>query len=104
MTIELNIPDSIHSDPYVIVEFKAFLQQVVNRKCVGALRYGDKPNRRKQYMSRLKKELEVYKKTGNFEQLLNIAVYAFLESAAPENRKFHFDATVESATRGEFGV
>jgi hypothetical protein len=37
MTIELNIPDSIPLDPQVTVAFRAFLQAVVNRRCVGVL-------------------------------------------------------------------
>ena len=103
MTIELKVPDSIHLDTRTTREFVAFLQAVVNRRCVGALRYGDRPTSRQRYMSRLSRELRAYRKDGNFEQLLNIAVYAFLESCAPENRKLHFDPTVDSVTRSEFG-
>jgi hypothetical protein len=104
MTIELKIPDSIPLDPRVTVAFKGFLQAVVNRRCVGALRYGDTPQKRQRYMSRLFKEAACYNREGNFEQLLNIAVYCFLESEAPENPRFHFDPTAASATRAEFGV
>lgn len=50
-------------------------------------------------MSRLAKELAAYKKTGNMEQLINIANYAILEAMAPENPRFHFDAGVDSVTR-----
>lgn len=103
MILELRIPDDIPLDPYVTVEFRAFLQAVVNRRCVGALRYGDKPHRRQKYMTRLGKELKAYRKTGNAEQLMNIAVYAFLESAAPENSKHHWDAAVDSITRAQMG-
>lgn len=82
--------------------FSEFLQRLANRVSVGYQRYGTiKPEAK--YMSRLTEELKVYKKTGNMEQLLNIAVYAFLESYAPENKKFHFDANVDSATRSTFG-
>ena len=52
----------------------------------------------------MKRELRAYIQDGNFEQLLNIAVYCFLESAAPENPKLHFDPTADSVTRAEFGV
>lgn len=103
MILELNIPDSISLDHGTTVEFRAFLQAMVNRRCVGALRYGDRPDRRQRYMSRLFRELDAYKKSGNFEQLLNIAVYAFLESAAPENNKLYFDPRAASVTRSEFG-
>ena len=103
MTIELFIPDSLKLDEQTTVEFKAFLQAVVNRRCVGVLRYGDKSVRKKKYMTRLLKEVQHYKANGNFEQLLNVAVYCFLESSAPENKKFHFDATVDSVTREREG-
>ena len=83
------------------VEFRAFLQAQVNRRCVGALRYSDKPNARQKYMKRLDLEWKAYKKTGNIEHLANVAVYAFLESAAPQHPKSHWDPTVESATRGK---
>jgi len=54
-------------------------------------------------MTRLSKELKAYRKDGNIEQLLNIAVYAFLESVAPENPKIHWNAAADSVTRGEMG-
>ena len=82
------------------VDFKIFLQYLVYRKYVGGLRYGP-INKKQKYLSRLKKELAQYNKTGNFEQLLNIAVYCFLESEAPENKKFHYDPTVGSVTRND---
>lgn len=82
-------------------EWKEFLQQITNRRTFGHQRYETKREHR--YMSRLAEELKVYKKTGNKEQLLNIAVYAFLESVAPENKHFHFDPTVDSATRKKYG-
>lgn len=77
-----------------------FLQKVANRISMGHYRYGN-PNVDKQYMRKLGMEFQAYKKTGNYEQLLNIAVYAWLESVAPQNKKFHFDATVDSVTRGK---
>lgn len=83
-------------------KFKDFLQKLSNRRGVGWLRYG--PIRVEQkYMSRLAAELKAYQKTGNAEQLYNIAVYAFLESVAPENRRFHFNQNAESVTRAMFG-
>ena len=103
MTIELRVPESVPLDPRILVEFRAFLQAVVNRRCVGALRYGDRPRTSQRYMSRLSRELRAYRRDGNAEQLMNIAVYAFLESAAPENKKLHWNATADSITRKEFG-
>jgi hypothetical protein len=103
MLIELRIPESLVDglDAYTTRNFAGFLQAVLNRRVVGGLRYGDRPQRRQKYLTRLKKELRAYAANGNFEQLLNIAVYCFLESETPENKKFHFDATVESVTREE---
>jgi len=98
MDLGIVIPDSLALPAPEMVAFKRFLQQMTNRRGVGYLRYG--PNRHsKGYMTRLKTELDVYKRTGNHEQLLNIAVYAFLESHSPENEKYHFNATVDSVTR-----
>ena len=103
MEILLKIPDSIPLDARTTIDFVAFLQAVVNRRCVGALRYGDRPDQRQRYMRRMTLELQKYRETGNFEQLLNIAVYCFLESQAPQNSKFHFDPNAASATREAMG-
>jgi|SRR5579863_4306171 len=103
MEITLRIPDSIKLDKNTTSEFVTFLQQVVNRRCVGAVRYGDRPRKEQKYMTRLGMEVKAYKKTGNREQLLNVAVYAFLESFAPEHPKHHHDATVDSVTRKKLG-
>lgn len=103
MTLELHIPDSIPLDPQTTANFRGFLQAVVNRRCVGVLRYGDKPRAKQRYMDRGGREWREYRRTGNFEHLLNVAVYCFLESEAPQNKRFHFDAGVGSVTREEFG-
>ncbi len=100
MIYEIKHPDSIPIFDKESVEFKFFLQLIANRRAVGGLRYG-KIGKGKKYMTRLHKEFQSYKKTGNIEQLINIAVYAFLESYEPENKKFHFDNTVDSVTRGK---
>ena len=87
------------------VAFTHFLQDMMNRRQVGYLRYEQKnkgPHRMQRYMSRLAAELDAYRRTGNMEQLLNIAMYAYLESRAPENVKFHYDNTIESVTRHSF--
>lgn len=78
--------------------FTDFLNAMSKRIQVGHFRYGT-PNVSKLYIDRLKAELIAYKRTGNMEHLLNIANYAFLESLCPQNKKFHFDNTVESVTR-----
>ena len=80
--------------------FTEFVQHQSNRLAVGHARYGA-PARRKQYMKRLGLELKAYQRTGNRENLLNIANYAWLESQAPENKKFHWDNSVDSVTREE---
>jgi hypothetical protein len=100
MIIELKWPDSLKCLNRELLDFKFFLQRMVNRKAQGGVRYGE-IHRRQKYMTRMIKEVEAYKKSGNAEQLLNIAVYAFLEWHAPENTKFHFDNTAKSVTRRE---
>lgn len=82
--------------------FREFLQQMCNRRTIGFLRYGQ-INSAQRYMSRLLTEAKAYKKGGNKEQLLNIAVYAFLESYAPENKRFHHNASADSVTRHIYG-
>ena len=103
MDIVLKIPDSIKLDIQTTANLIGFLQAIVNRRSVGALRYGDKPTSTQKYFRRMQMELRKYQETGNFEQLLNIAVYCFLESEAPQNKKFHFDPSAASATREKLG-
>lgn len=103
MEHKLQSPDSAGPDGRVLKQFTSFLQSMLNRLWVGGLRYGP-PERRKRYMSRLLAETDAYKASGNREQLLNIAVYCFLESVAPEHKKFHDNANADSVTRKKFGV
>ena len=91
-----SLEDRVHRP--VIQIFKMFAQTMLNRLYVGDLRYGP-PDRRQLYASRLYKEVEAYKKSGNAEHLLNIANYCVLEWIAPEHKNHHFDNTVDSATR-----
>ena len=97
MTVQLWCSDKIKLDSKPLF---VFLQQIINRALQGHCRYGSL-NKAQRYMHRLELELKEYKKTGNNEHLLNVAVYCWLESMAPENKRFHFDATVDSATRGK---
>lgn len=121
MQIVIEVPDSLVNVKRETdwVYWKSFLQAMTNRYCQGACRYG-KPSTSQNYAKRLFLELETYlgmynvftgvytqfgkrwKKSntsGNFEQLLNIAVYCFLESEAPQHPRFHFDNRVKSVTR-----
>lgn len=91
-------PEDIKLPTRETCEFNFFLQLMTNRRAVGHLRYG-RAQRSKKYLTRMKKELKVYIKEGNMEQLINIANYAFLESIAPEHPQFHFDPFRKSATR-----
>lgn len=102
----MSVPESIDMEGVAIVSFFHFLQQQANRRAVGALRYEKDgiPDRRKRYLDRLKKEVAAYERTGNHEQLINVAVYAFLESYAPQNSKYHFNPNSDSVTRKEFGA
>lgn len=77
-----------------------FLQKMVNRLIQGFVRYGASTKEQK-YMTRMYLEMKAYKRTGNQEHLFNIANYCILESMAPENKKFHFDGSVDSVTRGK---
>lgn len=101
--MEIRIPASL-SGVRNLRALQQFLQSLVNRLLVGALRYeknGPQPENR--YLSRMERELKAYKRTGNMECLLNIANYAFLESQAPENQRFNHDSYAGSNTRREFG-
>lgn len=102
MILEIRSSDRAKLPAKETAAFKGFLQKIENRRVVGYLRYGD-IDQRKKYMSKLAAELKAYRKSGNAEQLYNIAVYAFLESYAPENKKFYFDASADSVTRAKFG-
>jgi hypothetical protein len=82
-------------------KFLSFIQSCIYKFWQGFLRYGPQ-DKSKRYLTRLEKELKRYKETGNLENLHNVAVYAALEAIKPENDKFHFDPTVESATRHLF--
>ena len=97
MIIEVKIPRVIE---YRAKSIQEFIQWMVNRLAFGEYRYGP-PNKSQNYMTRLIMEVKAYKRTGNYEQLLNIANYCWLESRAPENKKFHFDPSVDSVTRGK---
>jgi hypothetical protein len=101
MIISLHIPDTLKLQHHE-EDYRAYLQAMLNRILVGELRYGP-PNRRKRYMRRMSLELKAYRKNGNFEQLLNLCNYAYLESVAPENRKLYFDPAAASATREALG-
>lgn len=81
-------------------ELHSFLQLQANRFVQGHYRYGH-PKKSKRYMTRIGLELKAYRETGNIENLANIAVYAGLEFQCPENKKQHFDAFADSATRGK---
>lgn len=98
--LELTYPDSIEMDPQLLMEFRIFMQRMLERRFVGQLRYGP-PSSKQKYLTRLKKELQAYGKTGNYEHLVNIANYAALEGIAPQHVKFHFDPTALSVTRFE---
>jgi hypothetical protein len=80
-----------------------FLQTMCNRLAVGQVRYGD-PDKKQNYMTRLIMETKSYRRSGNLENLVNIANYALLESMCPENAQFHYDPAVGSATRGKMGL
>lgn len=77
-----------------------FLQAQLARLAVGKYRYGP-PSAHQMYLNRAKTELKAYQRSGNREHLLNAANYCWLESVAPQNKKFHWDNKVGSVTRTE---
>jgi len=99
MDITILYPDKLKGTS-VPSMFKYFAQHMVNHLCVGYYRYGP-PDKAKKYMTRMEIEVKEYRRTGNAEHLYNIANYASLEYYAPENKNFHLDNTVGSATRGK---
>ena len=64
----------------------------------GYARYGA-PKREQCYLTRLKLEIDEYDRTGNKEQLINIANYASLEYQYPEHPLSHEDNNIGSVTR-----
>jgi hypothetical protein len=98
MIIELRWPENLKFLEKEHSDFQFFLQLMTNRRSQGGIRYGE-INRKQKYLTRMTKELKAYRDSGNAEQLLNIAVYAFLEWHAPENKKYHFDNNSKSVTR-----
>jgi hypothetical protein len=103
MTRPVNFPDRNPMNVMMVIGFMMFVQRMANRVVQGWSRYGQ-PNRRQRYSARMRKELDSYDADGNMEHLLNIANYCWLESEKPWNEKFHFDNSVDSVTRGEFGT
>jgi len=85
-------------------KFIQFTQQIANRLAQAYPRYESEHgglHKSQRYMTRLGLELRAYRKTGNREHLLNISAYAYLESQAPENARFHYDQSAGSVTRGK---
>jgi len=78
--------------------FWRFLQRMADRLVQGHHRYG-RADRRQRYMTRLEKEVQAYRKTGNREHLMNAANYCFLECYYPEHPKTGYDPSVKSVTR-----
>lgn len=82
-------------------QFCAFLQKMANRIGFGWAQYKNLRKEETKYLTRLRKEVQAYVKTGNAEHLYNIANYAYLETLIPQHRNFHFDNRVDSVTRGK---
>ena len=92
--------DKIVTD-YTVTALEEFFSAQTKRLVTGYCRYQRITLSQKKYLTRLCTELSAYRKTGNREHLFNIANYAFLESQHPENKKFHWNSEVASATRKE---
>ena len=99
MTFTIKCSDKFRHD---WESFIIFVQQATNRLAFGYPRYEavhGGPHKSNKYMTRMGKELEKYRATGNSEHLRNIFNYAWLETRAPENSKFQWNTEAESATR-----
>jgi|SRR5215469_7864016 len=107
MNHTLLLPDSLtwRMDEVALTSFFHFLQEMVNLRTIGSLRYErhGKPTRGKNYLTRLELELDAYRRTGNSQHLRNLAVYAFLEDFAPENARYFFSQHAKSVTRRKLG-
>ena len=96
MELAIWVSEKVKPSPWE--SFREFVQQQVKRLVQGHFEYGP-PCKSKNYMTRLEAEVKAYRRTGNREHLLNAANYCWLESEAPQNRKYHWDNTVLSVTR-----
>jgi hypothetical protein len=73
---------------------KRFVEGMVNRLVMGALRYGRERNTMAayDYLGRLAGEIDKYKATGNTEHLLDAANMLLLESEFGQHPRKHFKA------------
>jgi hypothetical protein len=102
MKVELWWSDKCPRD---VKPFAQFFQKQLNRLVVGYFRYEAKgapaSSEKPKFAKRARMELSAYAKTGNTEHLINAANYCSLEYGRPSHARAHFDANVESATRGK---
>lgn len=101
MKIETWWSDRIKA-PISLSMLRDMFQAMANHALQGYTRYGE-PKVEQKYMTRLGLEYKAYRRTGNWRHLVNVAVYAALEAARPENGKFHRGEEGESVTRGKMG-
>jgi hypothetical protein len=79
-----------------------FIQGMLNRMMHGFHKYGhvlrqtDKPDS----IKCLKDRLDLYRKTGNTEWLVDVANFAMMEFMAPSHRKSHFRPTASHESPG----
>lgn len=78
-------------------EWYEFLRTITNYMINGHCRYGE-PKKTQLYLDSLTEELKRYKRSGNREHLINIAVYCWLEMVAPQHNNHHWKDTEKSAT------
>lgn len=91
MELKLWMSDKIRPG-LTALRMKKFFQMMLNRILQGTFRY-DPPSKDQNYLDCLEKELNVYKRTGNKEHLLNIGNYAMLEFYYPQiSTKFDVNA------------
>ena len=74
-----------------------WFQYMRNRILMGRFRYGPFSNKVKyDYISAIKKKIELYEKSGNLENLVDAANYCLLELKKPTREGVYFEAQDDS--------
>ena len=84
-----------------------FIQKMRNRILVSHYKYGwmkDSYPELADAVACLKQRLELYKKTGNKEHLIDVANFAMIEYMYPRHPNAHFEATDSDASPGLVGT
>lgn len=86
---------------------EGFIQKMKNRILMSHYKYGwmkDSYPELADAVACLKQRLELYKKTGNKEHLVDVANFAMIEYMYPRHPNAHFEATDSDASPGLVGT